>query len=1157
MITDINSEDRLVQETFASHLQDKLGWDSVYAWNDETFGPGGTLGRDNERDMVLVRDLAAAIRRLNPDLPTAAVDDAVQKLTYHDYARSMVQHNREFYDWIRNGVPVSYRDAAGQQQDTRARVIDFRAPDNNRFLVVRELKIQGLKMPNYNRRADLVAFVNGLPLVFFELKAVYRNIRAAYDGNLSDYRDTIPHAFHHNAFLVVSNGDKARYGSITASWDHFTEWKRNSEEETGRLDARTLLDGMMDKARLLDFVENFVLFDDSKSGGTRKVVARNHQVLGVNRAVASVVRQEELKRQYPERVRARTAYRTQPPPPVMHLFIGNEDHARAAEPSVAGTAAVAPQDEPNTDLALPLVERTHPDLGRLGVFWHTQGSGKSYSMAFFTEKVRRTVPGNFTFVVMTDREDLDDQIYDTFAGCGIVDPRNTPRAATGGDLRRILGEDHRYVFSLIHKFNQPVHRDRPYSRRDDIIVLSDEAHRTQAGKLARNMRLALPHAAFIGFTGTPLFKYDGLTRRIFGDYVSRYDFERSRQDGSTVKLVYENRGEKLGITRLDLNDRIAEKIEEADLDQDQLALLEKLLGKDYEVITADDRLKKIADDFVDHCSKRWESGKSMLVCIDKVTCGRMYQLIIPRWNARIEQLQKAEKVKAAEYTSSTDPDTKARLDKDLDRLHRQIVWMRETIVEIIISEGQNEVKDFKRWGVDIRPHRHRMKTGFETPDGKRIDVETAFKDPAHPFRVAIVCAMWLTGFDVECLSTMYIDKPLKAHTLMQAIARANRVYPGKACGVIVDYNGMLKSLREALAQYALGDGGDDGKGGGGGGGGDVVDPIEKQLEALIQAIEATERHLAGLKFDPGRLIGARGFDRIEALADAVEAVTDSDDSRRRFEILARQVFACFKALITEPSAEAYAERHDNIEAIYRKLEEDRDNADVTEVLKALHGIINEAIAAQSHGSDRATGLKVDLSRVDFQKLRTEFEKRVRRKRTAVHDIAALVEAKLAAMLERSPRMMDYYKKYQEIVADYNREKDRATVEATFAKLMDLAKNLDAEQLRAVEEGLSDDEMALFDLLQAEKITKADREKVKQASRELLAKLQSVLTAMEHWTLNAQTQAEVETLILDHLYTTLPRPPLTEADTKQLAARVYEYVWQRSAAGVGFATGAMG
>jgi type I restriction enzyme R subunit len=1149
--------------------------------------------------MVLVRDLRTAIQGLNPDLPTAAVDDAVQKLTYHDYARSMVQHNREFYDWMRNGVPVSYRDAAGQQQDTRARVIDYRTPGNNRFLVVRELKIQGLKVPQYNRRADLVCFVNGLPLVFFELKAVYRNIRAAYDGNLSDYRDTIPHAFHHNAFLVVSNGDAARYGTITASWDHFGEWKRNDEQDAGHGNARTLLDGMLDKARLLDLVQNFILFDQSRPGGIRKVIARNHQVLGVNRAVESVLKQEELKRAYPQRVRPRMAYRTQPMSVVPPIYFEQENRTLAADLPAGGTSASAsacvdgprgrgpspecgmssggraggpagrdlrpedrrsfPDDAP-PDLALPLVERAHPDLGRLGVFWHTQGSGKSYSMAFFTEKVRRTVPGNFTFLMMTDREDLDDQIYHTFVGCGIVDPKTTPRAATGTDLRRILGHDHRYVFSLIHKFNQPVHSDRPYSRRDDIIVLSDEAHRTQAGKLARNMRLALPNAAFIGFTGTPLFKYDQLTRRIFGDYVSRYDFERSRQDGSTVKLVYENRGEKLGITRLDLNDRIAEKIEEADLKPDQLALLEKLLGKDYEVITADDRLIEIADDFVGHCSKRWESGKSMLVCIDKITCGRMCQLIIPRWKVKIGRLREEEKDRAKEFSTATDPDVKERLDRQLERLHKQIAWMETTIIEIIISDGQNEVRDFKRWGVDIKPHRQRIRTGFETPDGKRIDVETAFKDPEHPFRIAIVCAMWLTGFDVECLATLYIDKPMKAHTLMQAIARANRVYPGKACGVIVDYNGMLKSLREALAQYALGDGSDTGGGGGGGGGGgedDVVDPLEKQLEALRKAIEATEKHLAGLGFDVARLVGAKGFDRIEALADAVEAVSTSDDARRRYGILARLMFACFKALLTEPSAVAYAERHDNIEAIYRKLEDELDKADVTEVLKALHRIVNASITAQGRGSDHATGLKVDLSKIDFQKLRKEFEKRVRRKCTAVHDIATLLEAKLKAMLARNPKAMDYYKKYQAIIADYNREKDRATVEATFAKLFDLTKDLDAEERRAIEEGLTDDELALFDLVLSDKISKANREKLKQASRDLLAKLQDVLRSMEHWTLNAQTQAEVETLILDHLYVTLPRPPFTDDDTKKMATRVYDYVWQRSAAGVGFTAAAAG
>jgi len=315
MITDINSEDRLVQVTFAAHLEKVLGWDSIYAWNDETFGPTGTLGRADTREVVLTRDLRAALVRLNSQLPPAAVEEAVGKLTRHDFLRSLLQHNQEFYQFIRDGVPVSYRDAQGQLRQARATVIEFRngrGPDgkpNNRFVAVRELKITGLRAPSYNRRADLVCFVNGLPLVFIELKAVYKNIRAGFDGNLRDYLDenVIAHAFHHNAFLIVSNGHRARYGSITSQWEHFAEWKRQNERDKGSVEAEVLLNGMLAHDRLLDLVENFIVFDSSKPGATRKVLARNHQVLGVNNAVAAVWRQEELKREFPPE--KRLAYR--------------------------------------------------------------------------------------------------------------------------------------------------------------------------------------------------------------------------------------------------------------------------------------------------------------------------------------------------------------------------------------------------------------------------------------------------------------------------------------------------------------------------------------------------------------------------------------------------------------------------------------------------------------------------------------------------------------------------------------------------------------------------------------------------------------------------------------------------------------------------------
>ena len=301
-VTPINSEDRLVQTTIAEHLELVLGWDTVFAWNEETIGFDGTFGRDDTKQAVLPRDLRAALARLNPDLPTAAIEDAMRGLTVYDISRSMVQHNRDFYRLLRSGVPVEYRDAHGRRKFTRARVIDFdNAPGSNRFLAMRELKLTGIRTPNYNRRADLVCFVNGLPLVFIELKAVYKNIREGFDNNLSDYMDenVIAHAFHHNAFLIVSNGDRARYGSITSEWEHFAEWKRLDEADKGALDAGVLLNGMLAHDRLLDILENFILFDESKPGATRKVIARNHQVLGVNRAVASVARQEELKLEFP------------------------------------------------------------------------------------------------------------------------------------------------------------------------------------------------------------------------------------------------------------------------------------------------------------------------------------------------------------------------------------------------------------------------------------------------------------------------------------------------------------------------------------------------------------------------------------------------------------------------------------------------------------------------------------------------------------------------------------------------------------------------------------------------------------------------------------------------------------------------------------------
>ena len=430
------------------------------------------------------------------------------------------------------------------------------------------------------------------------------------------------------------------------------------------------------------------------------------------------------------------------------------------------------------------VEERKQRNGKLGVFWHTQGSGKSYSMVFFSQKVHRKLEGNFTFLIVTDREDLDKQIYTTFSGCGIVDnDRDKCRSSSGVSLKNLLTQDKQYVFTMIHKFNQDVDPSDPYSKRDDIIVISDEAHRTQYGRLALNMRNALPNAHYIGFTGTPLFKNDDLTKRIFGDYVSTYDFQRAVDDNATVPLYYDNRGEKLKITTPKINERIAEKLEEIELDEDRRTRREEELGRDYHILTAKKRLNAIARDFVKHYSVSWETGKAMFICIDKITTVRMYNLMQGYWNNRIVELEKKKVL--------TDD------EQEFKYIENQIQWMKETKMAVVISEEQGEVDKFRKWDLDILPHRELIKKGFETTDGKRIDVETAFKKPEHPFRIVFVCAMWLTGFDVECLTNMYLDKPLKAHTLMQAIARANRVFEGKNNGLIVDYCGILKGLREA------------------------------------------------------------------------------------------------------------------------------------------------------------------------------------------------------------------------------------------------------------------------------------------------------------------------------------------------------------------------
>ncbi|RMG36050.1 MAG: type I restriction endonuclease subunit R [Gammaproteobacteria bacterium] len=1062
------TEDTLVQQTTAEYLEQELGWESVYAYNNEDFGPDSLLGRSSDREVVLTRTLRAKIEALNPGLPDSAYDDAIRQIVAVTSSQTMAAINREKYELIKDGVQVTFRNAKGERVRQRLRVIDFASPENNHFLCVRELWVRG---DLYRRRADIVGFVNGLPLLFMELKNVSKDIRAAYEQNFLDYKDTVPHLFHHNAVVVLANGVDAKLGSLTSRFEHFHEWKRLDEEEPGVVAMETLLKGVCSKANFLDIVENFIVFDES-AGEPRKILARNHQFLGVNRAIEAV---RDRKRRN----------------------------------------------------------------GKLGVFWHTQGSGKSYSMVFFTRKVHRKLGGNFTFLVLTDRDDLDTQIYKTFAGCGVVDNDCDPcRAASGEHLAQLLAQHKSHVFSLIQKFNQTINEGDAYSRRDDIIVITDEAHRTQYGTLALNMRNALPNASYIGFTGTPLFKDDEITRRVFGDYVSTYDFQRAVEDKATVPLYYDARGDKLGVAVGDLNERIAEKLEELETgDIDVAQRLEQELKRDYHIITAGKRLDQVARDFVQHYATAWETGKAMLVCIDKITCVRMHKLIAFYWKEKIGELE-------AQLVQAED-------EQEEQYRRRQIEWMRQTQMAVVVSEEQGEVEKFRKWELDITPHRRLIKDGIDLPEAmrqqpqfrnmQRLPLDEAFKAEEHPFRIAIVCAMWLTGFDVPSLSTLYLDKPLKAHTLMQAIARANRVKEGKNNGMIVDYCGILKNLRKALATFAgTGDGGR-------GGVDDEIEPAKPDDELLAdlgEAIALVRSFLEERGASLDEIIGKTGFARNAAILAAKEAVNENDETRKRFEVMCRAVFSKFKACITVEGVNAFRNDYDAINIVYKSLQQDRERVDISDIIRQLHSIVDEAIETQAGSAVAEELAPYDISRIDFDRLRREFE-RSPAKRTTVQNLKKAIEQRLQRLLEQNPLRTDFQRHYEEIVAAYNREKDRVTIEKTFEALLKLMGEMDDEERRAVREGLDEESLAVFDLLMKPGLTPGETKRIKAVAVDLLETLKAEKLRINHWRDKEATRDAVRLTIQDYLWSERTGLPETysEEDVRDKTEAVFMHVFR--------------
>ena len=1048
------SEDILIEQTCIDIFQKKLNWDTVNVQFGETFGKDGTLGRESEQDVILRKYFFDALRKYNPNLPEQAYQNAFEILDADTSSKTLAEINQEKYHYLKDGIPVDYKDEKGDIiQNKKLKVFDLNRPDHNHFLAVQQLWIEGKS--KRKRRPDIIGFVNGIPLLFIELKAHHKKLKVAYEQNFSDYKDTIPKLFHCNAFVVLSNGLDSKIGAITSKFQHFNDWKRIKEEEEGKVSLDTIIRGVCDKERFIDLFENFILYDTSV-GAVIKLIARNHQFIGVNKAI---------------------------------------DHFKKL----------------NTLFAEGKI--TEEEKQKLGVFWHTQGSGKSYSMVFMCEKIHRKFSGSYTFLVVTDRQELDKQIYGTFAGVGAVNNKKL-RASSGEDLKTLLRHDNRYVFTLVHKFNF----DETVTNRENIIVISDESHRTQNGSLAVNMRKALQHASFLGFTGTPLFKDDEITRRIFGDYVSVYDFKRSVEDNATVPLYYENRGEKLQLKNPQINKDIRDAIEAADLDSDQEARLQQLFSKDYPILTAKKRLTSIAKDIVDHFNNRGYKGKGMLVCIDKVTAVKMYNYITDEWQKYIVKREK-------------------EIDKieDLQELliqKRELEWTKETEVAVVVSSEQNEIQKFRDWDLDIEAHREKMNTR---------DLEQEFKDDNNPFRLVIVCAMWITGFDVPSLSTIYIDKPLKSHTLMQTIARANRVHTAeKNNGLIVDYIETYKALLEALAIYAVG----GNKGQKGEDGGEIpVKPIEGLVKDLKEVVEAVIAFLKEeVSFDLQEIIDGEGLDKLVAIGKGVDAVYTNDETKNKFSVLAREVFKKYKALMPKKEIYEFKDKRDAINAIYNVLDENREQADITSLIKQVQDVVDSSIESLNLVLEPTVdyGKKVDLSGLDFELIEKEFYKSST-KRTLVQSLKKKVEKALEKMVSTNPLLVDYYEKYQKIIDEYNRGKDMVTLEKTFQELKKFVQELTEEQARASREGLTDEELAVFDLLRLEKkLTEKEKNEVKEVAKDLLAKLKEEELQVAQWVEKMQTAAAVRQAINDYLFNKLPYPTYAETDIAMKTSLLFDY-----------------
>lgn len=1048
------SEDALIEQATQDVLEE-LGWTVVTAWRNESFGENGLLGRESKNEVVLSRYLLQALRILNPGHPETAYEQAVELVTQNIADQTLGFINKEKSLLLKNGVPVSYTNEKGELIKAKLKVFDFNDYHANHFMAVRQLEIVG---ELYQRRPDIIGFVNGIPLVFMELKAHHQDLHHAFADNLTDYKDTITQVFHTNAFIILSNGTDARVGTVTSKYKYFLEWKRIEENEEGEVSLDTMLRGTCDKHRLMDIFENFLLFDDS-GGDVVKLMAKNHQYIGVNKVIENVHHIEDLE-------------------------------------------------------------------GKLGVFWHTQGSGKSYSMVFLCEKIHRKLGGSYTFLIAVDRTELENQLYDTFSGVGVVNDKNIiagkKKGITGREhLRELLSENHRYVFTLIHKFSIDPKLESEYpliTERKNVIVISDEAHRTQSGTYARNMRFhGLPNASYLGFTGTPIIKEEEeLTKNIFGEYVSIYDFKRAIEDEATLPLRYLNRGEKLDITNPELDEKMAEVFENEDLDDDQKKKLEYLFNRDYPILTAQPRLDAIAKDLVWHFNERGYQGKAMYVALDKPTAVRIYELIQSYWPAYLNELE-------VRIKNATDQQEEQELRRKYNRV-------KETEICVVVSSEQNEVDKFRKMGLDIEVHRRKM---------VERNLEKEFKDEDNPFRLAIVCAMWITGFDAPCVSTVYLDKPIKGHTLMQTIARANRVYDDeKENGLIVDYGNVYKQLEKAYSIY-----GEGGKiGGKGNPSGKPVEPLEDMEVELKQAIKDVKAYLKELNFSLQELKDAKPMAKIGKIKQATDCICLNETTRTAFEMMARNVFRKYKALFPSEVLKPHVGNFNAIEAIYSALNQNVKAADVTQIIMDLQAIVSDSVEVRDEVRDKDEDVYVDLSSLNFDKLRAAFAK-TPRKNTLVFNLQEAIEQRLEQMMKENPLRIEFYDRYKEIIDEYNKGKSLEDTIRTFENLNNFIQDLSFEEQRVVRENLPDQEtLAIFDLLkEGKELTNKELKEVKKVAAKTLETLKAEKLKIDKWRESRQVKAQVKSMIYDSLLY-LPEESYSDEEVGVKTANVYQHIF---------------